>query len=94
MIQRSLLEFILFSIFLIYHYHNLIFHIEIKNMILILLLTVRTCSPVAALVQAGLTIDFSATIQHNDRLPNQDAATDDVRSFVVWSTYDFTFSFY
>ena len=31
----------------------------------------------AALVQQGLTLDFSATIQHNDLLPNQDAATDD-----------------
>lgn len=31
-------------------------------------------SPVAALVQAGLHVDFSATIQHNDRNANQDDA--------------------
>ena len=34
-------------------------------------------SPVAALVQEGLTLDFSATIQHNDRAHDQDAATND-----------------
>ena len=34
-------------------------------------------SPVAALVQEGLTLDFSATIQHNDRAQDQDAATND-----------------
>lgn len=34
-------------------------------------------SPVAALVQQGLTLDYSATIQHNDILPNQDVATDE-----------------
>ena len=34
-------------------------------------------SPVAALVQQGLALDFSATIQHNDNLPNQDLATDE-----------------
>ena len=34
-------------------------------------------SPVAALVQEGLTLDYSATIQHNDRAQDQDAATND-----------------
>jgi hypothetical protein len=35
-------------------------------------------SPVAALVQQGLNIDYCATIQHNDRVPDQDAATNEV----------------
>eukprot|EP00596_Hydrurales_sp_CCMP1899_P000255 CAMPEP_0119051766 /NCGR_PEP_ID=MMETSP1177-20130426/73276_1 /TAXON_ID=2985 /ORGANISM="Ochromonas sp, Strain CCMP1899" /LENGTH=963 /DNA_ID=CAMNT_0007031083 /DNA_START=116 /DNA_END=3007 /DNA_ORIENTATION=- len=39
-------------------------------------------SPVAALVQEGLTIDFCATIQHNDRLPNEDAATNDTVAMI------------
>ena len=34
-------------------------------------------SPVAALVQEGLVLDFSATLQHNDRSADQDAATND-----------------
>jgi len=32
-------------------------------------------SPVAALVQKGLDIEFSATIQHDDQLEDQEAAT-------------------
>jgi hypothetical protein len=35
-------------------------------------------SPVAALVQKGLDIDYSATIQHNDKLSDQDAAIQEV----------------
>jgi hypothetical protein len=34
-------------------------------------------SPVAALVQEGLVLDYCATIQHNDRIADQDAATND-----------------
>ena len=34
-------------------------------------------SPIAALVQEGVTCDFSATIQHNDRLKDQDASIND-----------------
>jgi biotin carboxylase len=34
-------------------------------------------SPVAALVQQGIVCDFSATIQHNDQLKDQDAAIND-----------------
>jgi hypothetical protein len=37
-------------------------------------------SPVAALIQEGVNVDYFATIQHNDQNPNQDAATDAVRS--------------
>lgn len=33
-------------------------------------------SPVAALIQEGITAEFCATIQHNDQLENQDEATD------------------
>ena len=36
-------------------------------------------SPVAALVQKGLKIDFCATVQFNDRLPDHDAAVIEVR---------------
>ena len=32
-------------------------------------------SPVAALVQKGLQIDYAATVQHNDRLADQEEAT-------------------
>ena len=35
-------------------------------------------SPVAALVQKGLEVSYCATVQHNDTLANQDAATNDV----------------
>ena len=34
-------------------------------------------SPVAALVQKGLEIDYSATIQHNDKMENQERAIED-----------------
>lgn len=37
-------------------------------------------SPVAALVQKGLKIDFCATIQFNDRNPDHDAAVIEVRT--------------
>ena len=35
-------------------------------------------SPVASLVQEGITVEFCATLQHNDQEANQDAATDAV----------------
>ncbi len=35
-------------------------------------------SPVAALVQEGINVEFSATIQHNDQIDDQDAATNEV----------------
>ncbi len=35
-------------------------------------------SPVAALVQEGIAAEFCATLQHNDQLEDQDAATDEV----------------
>lgn len=37
-------------------------------------------SPVANLVQEGLEVDYCATVQHNDRLSDQDAAIDQVCS--------------
>ena len=35
-------------------------------------------SPVAALIQEGVTVDYFATVQHNDQNPDIDAATDAV----------------
>jgi hypothetical protein len=35
-------------------------------------------SPVAALVEKGLEIDYTATIQHNDKLQDQDQAIQEV----------------
>lgn len=37
-------------------------------------------SPVAALVNKSVHVDFCATVQHNDTLEDQDAATNDVSS--------------
>eukprot|EP01034_Spumella_vulgaris_P037707 gene37707-46522_t len=39
-------------------------------------------SPVAALVQKGLDIDYSATIQHNDKLDNQEQAIQETISAI------------
>ena len=33
-------------------------------------------TPIAALVQKGLEVSFSATVQHNDQHENQDLSTD------------------
>lgn len=35
-------------------------------------------SPVAALVQEGLDVEFSATVQHNDQLGDENASTNAV----------------
>ena len=49
-------------------------------------------SPVASLVQEGVTIDFCNTIQHNDRLEEQEQAISDVSlQLKCYFTYfDFT----
>lgn len=43
-------------------------------------------SPVAALVQKGIDVDFCATIQHNDTSGAIDAAINEVRVFISQST--------
>ena len=45
-------------------------------------------SPVASLVQEGISVEFCATLQHNDQEANQDAATDAV-NLIRNSVYKF-----
>ena len=41
-------------------------------------------SPIAALVQKGLEVSFSATVQHNDQHENQDLSTDLVKLYEIY----------
>ena len=40
-------------------------------------------SPVAALVQEGVDVEFYATVQHNDQLADQNLATNQVSYLII-----------